>query len=136
MAGDLSHDPKYVVKHLKHLKNYDLVIGSRYIEGVSVVNWPIRRLMLSYGANLYSRIITGMPINDGTGGFKAWRTSLLKKISISYILKMFVVRCPLQKIIDSFLFNKYLTSSVLNIIVTIHRATFYCDYPTSTNVTY
>ena len=61
---------------------------------------------------------------------------LLKKISISYILKMFVVRCPLQKIIDSFLFNKYLTSSVLNIIITIHRATFYCDYPTSTNVTY
>ena len=85
MDADLSHDPKDVLKLLKHLKNYDLVIGSRYIEGVSVVNWPIRRLLLSYGANLYSRIITGMPINDGTGGFKAWRTSLLKKISISKV---------------------------------------------------
>ena len=85
MDADLSHDPKDVVKLLTHLKNYDLVIGSRYIEGVSVVNWPIRRLMLSYSANLYSRIITGMPINDGTGGFKAWRTSLLKKISISKV---------------------------------------------------
>ena len=85
MDADLSHDPKDVSKLLKHLKDYDLVIGSRYIDGVSVVNWPIRRLMLSYGANLYSRIITGMPINDGTGGFKAWRTPLLKKISISKV---------------------------------------------------
>ena len=85
MDADLSHDPKDVAKLLEHLKDYDLVIGSRYIDGVSVVNWPIRRLMLSYGANLYSRIITGMPINDGTGGFKAWRTPLLKKISISKV---------------------------------------------------
>ena len=85
MDADLSHDPKDVSKLLKHLKDYDLVIGSRYIDGVSVVNWPIRRLMLSYGANLYSRIITGMPINDGTGGFKAWRAPLLKKISISKV---------------------------------------------------
>ena len=85
MDADLSHDPKDVAKLLEHLKDYDLVIGSRYIDGVSVVNWPIRRLMLSYGANLYSRIITGMPINDGTGGFKAWRAPLLKKISISKV---------------------------------------------------
>ena len=83
MDADLSHDPKDVPKLVKHLNNYDLVIGSRYIGGVSVVNWPIRRLMLSYGANLYSRIITGMPIIDGTGGFKAWKISLLKKISLS-----------------------------------------------------
>ena len=85
MDADLSHDPKDVVKLVDHLRNYDLVIGSRYIEGVSVVNWPIRRLMLSYGANLYSRLITGMPIIDGTGGFKAWRVSLLKKISLSEV---------------------------------------------------
>ena len=83
MDADLSHDPKDVSKLVKHLNKYDLVIGSRYIEGVSVVNWPIRRLMLSYGANLYSRIITGMPIIDGTGGFKAWKVSLLKKIPLS-----------------------------------------------------
>jgi len=85
MDADLSHDPKDVKKLVNHLKNYDLVIGSRYIEGVSVVNWPIRRLMLSYGANLYSRLITGMPIIDGTGGFKAWRISLLQKISLSEV---------------------------------------------------
>ena len=82
MDADLSHDPKDVIRLIKHLKNYDLVIGSRYIGGVSVVNWPIRRLMLSYGANLYSRVITGMPIIDSTGGFKAWKASLLKKISL------------------------------------------------------
>ena len=85
MDADLSHDPKDVAKLVDHLKNYDLVIGSRYIEGVSVVNWPIRRLMLSYGANLYSRLITGMPIIDGTGGFKAWRISLLQNISLSEV---------------------------------------------------
>ncbi len=85
MDADLSHDPKDVPRLISKLKHYDLVIGSRYVSGVSVVNWPIRRLMLSYGANLYSRIITGMPINDGTGGYKAWRSSLLKKISISKV---------------------------------------------------
>lgn len=85
MDADLSHDPKDVPRLLKNLNHYDLVIGSRYVDGVSVVNWPIRRLMLSYGANLYSRIITGMPINDGTGGFKAWKTSLLEKISLSEV---------------------------------------------------
>ena len=80
MDADLSHDPKDVPRLIKKLNRYDLVIGSRYVEGVSVVNWPIRRLMLSYGANLYSRIITGMPINDGTGGFKAWKINLYKEI--------------------------------------------------------
>ena len=85
MDADLSHDPKDIPRLLKNLNNYDLVIGSRYVDGVSVVNWPIRRLMLSYGANLYSRILTGMPINDGTGGFKAWKISLLKKIPLTEV---------------------------------------------------
>ena len=67
------------------MENHDLVIGSRYIHGVSVVNWPIRRLILSYGANLYSRLVTGMPIKDGTGGFKAWRASLLKEIRLKEV---------------------------------------------------
>ena len=86
MDADLSHDPMDIPKLIHNLKRYDLVIGSRYVQGVSVVNWPIRRLLLSYGANLYSRIITGMPIIDGTGGFKAWKVSLLKKISLSEVL--------------------------------------------------
>ena len=80
MDADLSHDPGDISKLINNLDENDLVIGSRYIKGVSVVNWPIRRLLLSYGANLYSRIITGMPIKDSTGGFKAWRIDLLKKI--------------------------------------------------------
>jgi dolichol-phosphate mannosyltransferase len=85
MDADLSHDPKEISNLLTELGTNDLVIGSRYVQGVSVVNWPIRRLMLSYGANVYSRIITGMPINDGTGGFKAWKTDLLRKINFKNI---------------------------------------------------
>ena len=81
--ADLSHDPNDVPRLVSELKDNDLVIGSRYVEGVSVVNWPIRRLILSYGANMYSRTITGMPINDGAGGFKAWRKSLLEKIDLN-----------------------------------------------------
>ena len=83
--ADLSHDPKDVPRLVSELQNYDLIIGSRYVEGVSVVNWPIRRLILSYGANMYSRTVTGMPINDGTGGFKAWRGSLLQKIELNKV---------------------------------------------------
>ena len=83
--ADLSHNPKDVPRLVSRLEDHDLVIGSRYIHGVSVVNWPIRRLILSYGANLYSRLVTGMPIKDGTGGFKAWRASLLKKIRLKEV---------------------------------------------------
>ena len=85
MDADLSHNPNDIPKLISKLNDFDLVIGSRYVQGVSVVNWPIRRLILSYGANMYSRIITGMPINDGTGGFKAWRSSILEKIDFSNV---------------------------------------------------
>ena len=85
MDADLSHDPKEISNLLIELNTNDLVIGSRYVQGISVVNWPIRRLILSYGANLYSRLITGMPIKDGTGGFKAWKTDLLRKINFKNI---------------------------------------------------
>ncbi len=85
MDADLSHDPKDVPRLVSELKDHDLIIGSRYVEGISVVNWPIRRLILSYSANVYSRVITGMPIKDGTGGFKAWRGSLLEKIELNKV---------------------------------------------------
>ena len=85
MDADLSHDPKDIPKLITKLENNDLIIGSRYVNGVSVVNWPIQRLLLSYGANIYSKIITGMPIQDSTGGFKVWRGSLLDKIEISKV---------------------------------------------------
>lgn len=85
MDADLSHDPKEISNLLIELDTNDLVIRSRYVQGISVVNWPIRRLILSYGANLYSRLITGMPIKDGTGGFKAWKTDLLRNINFKNI---------------------------------------------------
>ena len=85
MDADLSHDPNDVPRLISQLKNHDLIIGSRYVEGVSVVNWPIRRLILSYGANIYSSFITGMPINDGTGGFKAWNSSILQRIELKKV---------------------------------------------------
>lgn len=85
MDADLSHDPNDVPRLVNALDQNDLVIGSRYINGISVVNWPISRLILSYGANMYSRFVTGMPINDGTGGFKAWRADLLKSIDLSKV---------------------------------------------------
>ena len=85
MDADLSHNPKDLPRMVKNLKNNDLVIGSRYINGISVVNWPLRRLMLSYGANAYSRIITGMPIMDGTGGFKAWKAEVLSDIDLDSV---------------------------------------------------
>ena len=85
MDADMSHHPKEIKKMKKLLKNYDLSIGSRYIDGVSVVKWPIRRLILSYGANLYSRIITGMPLRDATGGFKVWKRKVLESIDLDNV---------------------------------------------------
>ena len=85
MDADLSHNPKDLPMLVKNLNEYDLVIGSRYIKGISVVNWPLRRLILSYGANTYSRIITGMPIMDGTGGFKAWKSEVLSDIDLDSV---------------------------------------------------
>ncbi len=85
MDADLSHDHEEIPRMLDNLKNYDLVIGSRYIQGVSVVHWPLSRLFLSYAANLYSRVVTGMPIHDGTSGFKAWRCDVLKQIDLGKV---------------------------------------------------
>jgi len=85
MDADLSHDPNDVPRLVNLLDEQDLIVGSRYVEGVSVVNWPIRRLMLSYGANLYSRVITGMPIKDSTGGFKAWRREVLEELDLNAV---------------------------------------------------
>ena len=85
MDADYSHDPKEIRNLITTLKYYDVVIGSRYIHGVRVINWPMRRLLLSYSANLYSRIITGMPIKDGTGGFKCFKRNVLESINLDAI---------------------------------------------------
>lgn len=85
MDADMSHDPNEIPAMIGHLGEYDLVIGSRYIQGVSVVNWPIRRLILSYGANLYTRVVTGLRVKDSTGGFKAWKREVLESIDLEQI---------------------------------------------------
>jgi len=85
MDADFSHDPVELPKFLLEAKNCDLVIGSRYITGVNVVNWPMRRLLLSWFANLYTRIITGMPIHDATGGYKCFRRKVLESIDLNQV---------------------------------------------------
>ena len=86
MDSDLSHDPKEILPMINLLKTNDLVIGSRYKGGLRVINWPVRRLYISYFANLYARIITGVPVKDLTAGFKAWRSDTLKKINFNQCL--------------------------------------------------
>jgi len=85
MDADFSHDPKDLPRLIAETKDNDLVIGSRYISGVNVVNWPLSRLILSYGASIYSRIITGLKIKDTTGGFKCFRAEMLQKIDLKKI---------------------------------------------------
>jgi dolichol-phosphate mannosyltransferase len=85
MDADFSHNPEEIPRFLEKMKTNDLTVGSRYTNGVRVVNWPIRRLILSYAANLYTRIITGMPIKDATGGFKCFRREVLEAIDLGKV---------------------------------------------------
>lgn len=85
MDADLSHDPAEIPNFLNAIINADLVIGSRYIEGVNVVNWPLSRLMLSYFASVYTRLFTGIPIRDTTSGFKCFRREVLEAIDLNSV---------------------------------------------------
>ena len=85
MDADFSHDPHVLPIFIDNMKHYDFVIGTRYLNGVSVVNWPIRRLILSYCANVYTRMITGLSISDCTGGFKCFRREVLEAINLDTI---------------------------------------------------
>jgi dolichol-phosphate mannosyltransferase len=85
MDADLSHDPKYLPALIGQLADYDVVLGSRYLSGVSVVNWDFKRLLLSKMASRYVRVITGLPVSDSTGGFKAWRMSALRSLDLSQV---------------------------------------------------
>ena len=80
MDADFSHRPDSLPEFLRELEDADLVLGSRYLYGVTVVNWPLSRLILSYAANVYSRVITGMRVKDLTGGFKCFRRRVLEAI--------------------------------------------------------
>lgn len=82
MDADFSHGPEYIRDFLREIQHHDLVIGSRYISGVNVINWPIARLLLSYYANVYTRVITGLPLRDATGGYKCFRREVLEAIDL------------------------------------------------------
>jgi dolichol-phosphate mannosyltransferase len=84
MDADFSHDPQHIPQFLASAENADLVLGSRYRDRrVTVVNWPIGRLMLSYFANVYARSVTGLNVFDATGGYKCFRRKVLEAIDLS-----------------------------------------------------
>ena len=86
MDADFSHDPAHLPQFLDAISEYDLVLGSRYLEGrVTVVNWPMNRLLLSYGANIYARWVTGLPVADSTGGFKCFRREVLAALELDRV---------------------------------------------------
>lgn len=86
MDGDLSHDPQYLPDMLAALDQHDLAIGSRYLYGVSVVNWPLRRIMLSAFANRYIRFVTRMKVSDCTSGYRCWRREALARLPLDRIV--------------------------------------------------
>lgn len=85
MDADFSHDPKYLLDLIAATEDADLAIGSRYKTGVNVINWPMSRLLLSYGANIYVRWITGLPLTDATGGFKCFHRRVLERIPMERV---------------------------------------------------
>jgi dolichol-phosphate mannosyltransferase len=86
MDADFSHDPAHLPQFLKSIESADLVLGSRYREGrVTVVNWPMSRLLLSYFANIYARVVTGLQLYDSTGGFKCFRREVLAAIDFDKV---------------------------------------------------
>jgi dolichol-phosphate mannosyltransferase len=85
MDADRSHDPKYLPALLAATQEAELVIGSRYKNGVNVINWPMSRLLLSYFANKYAHWVTGLPLSDATGGFKCFRSVVLRSIDLDAV---------------------------------------------------
>ena len=85
MDADFSHDPAMIPRFIEEIASCDVVIGSRYISGINVVNWPMSRLLLSYFANIYTRVVTGMTIRDTTSGFKCFRREVLEHIDLDNV---------------------------------------------------
>jgi len=85
MDADFSHDPKSIPEFFENIQENDLVIGSRYMNGIAVVNWPLSRLIISIGASIYTRIITFLPVNDVTAGFMCYRVDNLKTINLDLV---------------------------------------------------
>jgi len=86
MDADFSHDPAHLPQFLEAIRDCDVVLGSRYLHGrVTVINWPIGRLLLSYFANVYARLVTGLPVADATGGYKCFRAAVLRAIDLDRV---------------------------------------------------
>ncbi len=85
MDADFSHDPAMIPEFIEEIASCDVVIGSRYISGINVVNWPMSRLLLSYFANIYTRLVTGMTIRDTTSGYKCFRREVLENIELDEV---------------------------------------------------
>jgi len=85
MDADFSHPPDALPEMLDQLRDHDVVLGSRYLNGITVVNWPIERILISYFGNWYARRVTGLPISDTTGGFRCMRRELLERIGFERI---------------------------------------------------
>ncbi len=110
MDADFSHDPDDLPRFIELLDKYDLIIGSRYINGVSVVNWPMKRLLLSFFACRFARIVTGVPVRDLTSGFKCYSRRALESVDwgkfkvdgygfqIQSVYGVFCARLPLKEI--------------------------------------
>ena len=82
MDGDLSHDPSYLPDLIRLAESADVAIGSRYVHGISVVNWDLKRLALSVGGNRYARLVTGLPVRDCTSGFQCFRREVLERVGV------------------------------------------------------
>ena len=85
MDADFSHPPETLRTMLAEIEDYDVVMGSRYLHGITVVNWPIERILISYFGNWYARRITGLPITDTTGGFRCMRRNVLERLGLERI---------------------------------------------------
>lgn len=85
MDADFSHPPDKLPEFLHEIESHDVVLGSRYLNGITVVNWPIQRILISWFGNLYARTVSGLPITDTTGGFRCLRRSLLERMGFQQI---------------------------------------------------
>ena len=88
MDCDFSHEPEAIAGFIEKLQTNDLVIGSRYIGGIRIMNWPMQRLLLSYFASIYARIVTGIPFTDSTGGFNAYSRKALLALNLDKVFSV------------------------------------------------
>lgn len=88
MDCDFSHDPAAIPEFLQKIGNYDLAIGSRYTGGIRIMNWPMQRLLLSYFASIYAKVITGIPFSDSTGGFNCYSKKALESLNLDKVFSI------------------------------------------------